>query len=120
MRVGIGVYTTGPSGNPASVLETALALDRAGADVTMFTTSDAVIPPAGERLAHAAVRLPPLPAPLRRPRVETVLHLAHRVLLGRRLARALAEHPVDVLHLFSPALTAGLDGGPPAVVQSWF
>jgi glycosyltransferase involved in cell wall biosynthesis len=118
MRVGVGVLTAGPSGVPTSVVETALALTRAGADVTTFMTPDARLPAAAEALTR--VPLEPLPAPLRKPRVEHGLQLAHRLLLGRRLARALDDHPVDVLHLFSPALAAPLPGGPPTVVQSWF
>jgi glycosyltransferase involved in cell wall biosynthesis len=118
MRVGVGVLTGGPSGLPTSVLETTLALARAGADVTIFMTPEARLPPAAEGIARAV--LEPLPAPLRKPRVEHGLQLAHRLLLGRRLARAVADQPVDVLHLFSPALAALLPHGPPAVVQSWF
>ena len=100
------------------MVETAVALDRAGADVTVFMTPDARLPVAGEALTQA--RLEPLPAPLRNPRIEYSLQLAHRLMLGRRLARALEDNPVDVLHLFSPALAAVLPAGPPAVVQSWF
>jgi glycosyltransferase involved in cell wall biosynthesis len=118
MRVGVGVLTGGPSGLPTGVLETTLALARAGADVTIFMTPEARLPPAAEGIARAV--LEPLPAPLRKPRVEHGLQLAHRLLLGRRLARAVADQPVDVLHLFSPALAALLPHGPPAVVQSWF
>jgi glycosyltransferase involved in cell wall biosynthesis len=118
VRVGVGVLTAGPSGLPTSVLETALGLARAGAEVTIFMTPDARLPPAAEALIRAP--LEPLPAPLRKPRVEHGLQLAHRLLLGRRLARAVADHPVDVLHLFSPALAALLPAEPPAVVQSWF
>ena len=117
MRVGVGVQSAGPSGVQTSVVETALALARAGAEVTAFTTPDARLPPAA---GITPVPLEPLPAPLRNPRVEHGLQLPHRLLLGRRLARAVADHPVDVLHLFSPALAASLPAGPPAVVQSWF
>ena len=118
MRVGVGVLSAGPSGLPVSVLETSLALARAGAEVTTFMTSDARLPAGAEGIT--AVPLRPLPSPLRKPRVEHGLQLPHRLLLGRRLARAVADHPVDVLHLFSPALAAMLPAGPPAVVQSWF
>jgi glycosyltransferase involved in cell wall biosynthesis len=118
MRVGVGVLSAGPSGVPTSVVETALALARAGADVTTFMTPDARLPAAAEAVTQ--VPLEPLPAPLRKPRVEHGLQLAHRLLLGRRLARALDDHPVDALHLFSPALAAPLPDGPPTVVQSWF
>jgi glycosyltransferase involved in cell wall biosynthesis len=118
MRTGVGVLTAGPSGLPASVLETALALASAGAEVTTFTTPDARLPAGADALTQ--VPLEPLPAPLRKPRVEHGLQLPQRLLLGRRLARAVAEHPVDVLHLFSPALAALLPAGPPTVVQSWF
>lgn len=117
MRVGVGVQSAGPSGVQTSVVETALALARAGAEVTTFTTPDARLLPAA---GITRVPLDPLPAPLRNPRVEHGLQLPHRLLLGRRLARAVADHPVDVLHLFSPALAASLPAGPPAVVQSWF
>jgi phosphatidyl-myo-inositol alpha-mannosyltransferase len=118
VQVGVGVFTAGPSGVPTSVLETAQALARAGAEVTIFMTPDARLPPAAETLIRAP--LEPLPASLHKPRVEHGLQLAHRLLLGRRLARAVADHPVDVLHLFSPALAALLPAEPPAVVQSWF
>jgi glycosyltransferase involved in cell wall biosynthesis len=120
LRVGVGVLTAGPSGLPTSVLETARALTRAGADVTTFMTSDARLPPGAQVLERSSARLEPLPAPLRNARVEHALQLPHRLLLSRRLARALADHPVNVLHLFSPALAGMLPGGPPAVVQSWF
>ena len=110
------MLSAGPSGVPTSVAETALALARAGAEVTTFTTPDAHLPQA---MGITRVPLEPLPAPLRNPRVEHGLQLPHRLLLGRRLARAVADHPVDVLHLFSPALAAS-PALPPAVVQSWF
>jgi glycosyltransferase involved in cell wall biosynthesis len=120
MRIGVGVFNSGPSGVPVSVLETALALTRAGADVTTFMTADATLPPAAQVLGPAGVRLAPMPRVLGPPRVQTALHLAHRLLLGRRLGRALDEHPVDVLHLFSPALATMLPQRPPVLVQSWF
>jgi NAD(P)-dependent dehydrogenase (short-subunit alcohol dehydrogenase family) len=118
MRVGVGVLTGGPSGVQTSARETALALARAGAEVTVFMTPDARLP--ADEAALTSVPIRPLPAPLRKPRVAHGLQLPHRLLLGRRLARAVADHPVDVLHLFSPALAAMLPDGPPAVVQSWF
>jgi glycosyltransferase involved in cell wall biosynthesis len=120
MRVGVGVFAGGPSGLPVSVLETALALERAGVEVTTFMTGNVELPPAARALERSAARLEPMPAVLRNPRSEQALQLVHRLMLGRRLARALADHPVDVLHVFSPALAAMLADGPPTVVQSWF
>ena len=118
MRVGVAVYSSGPSGVPVAVLETALALRGAGADVTVFATADARLPAGAGELRVA--RLAPLPDALRNPRVEQALHLPYRLLLGRRVARALADHPVDVLHAFSPGIAPGLPRGLPLVVQSWF
>ena len=120
MRVGVGVYSGGPSGVPVSVLETAAALIAAGADVTMLATADAAVPhgfPGGD---ERVVRLQPLPRALRDPRVEQALHLPHRLMLGRRVARAVEPLDLDVLHVFSPGVAAVLPRGLPLVVQSWF
>jgi glycosyltransferase involved in cell wall biosynthesis len=117
VRVGVGVYSGGPSGLPVSVLETATALHTAGLDVTLFATSDAPQAPA---LADRTVRLAALPRALRDARVEQALQLVQRRALGRRLARALDDAPVDVLHLFSPGIASARSHRVPTVVQSWF
>ena len=118
MRIGVAVYSSGPSGVPVAVLETALALRGAGVQVTVFATHGVQLPAdaAGLRLAP----LEPLPGPLQNPRVEHALHLPHRLMLGRRVASALRAHPVDLLHAFSPGIAALVPRGQPVVVQSWF
>jgi hypothetical protein len=120
VRVGVGVMIAGASGLPAIVLETALGLHSAGVPVTLFMTHDAVLPAHAYALEHSARRLEALPAPLRNSRIEHALQLPHRLLLGRRLAAALADETIDVLHLFSSALAAVVPARLPTVVQSWF
>ncbi len=120
MKIGIGVFTGGPSGIPVSVLQTALALRAAGADLVLFATHEARLPEEAEILRGSIVRIPEVPAPLRSTRTEQALHLLHRRLLGRGLARSLASHPVDVMHLFSPGMAPALATGQCVVVQSWF
>jgi glycosyltransferase involved in cell wall biosynthesis len=120
MRVGVGVFTGGPSGVPVSVLETAMALRESGLEVTLFATSDEFPGARLESLREVTVQLAPLPAALRDPRVEQALHLVQRRALGRRLARALQAAPVDVLHLFSPGIATAATHRVPTVVQSWF
>jgi glycosyltransferase involved in cell wall biosynthesis len=120
VRVGVGVMIAGASGLPAIVLETALGLHSAGVPVTLFMTHDAVLPPHAYALERSARRLEALPAPLRNSRIEHALQLPHRLLLGRRLAAALADETIDVLHLFSSALAAVVPARLPTVVQSWF
>lgn len=120
MRVGVGIFTGGPSGIPVSVMETAQALRRAGTDVVMFATSDAEVPVHSAGLIGQVVRLRPLPRGLRHPRVAHALHLPARLMLGRRLADALRAHPVDVVHAFSPGVAPPLPPKQAVVVQSWF
>jgi glycosyltransferase involved in cell wall biosynthesis len=120
VRVAIGVFTGGPSGVPVSVLETAAALRGAGTSVTLLATTGADVPGDVAGPGLEVVRLDPLPRGLGDPRVEQALHLPHRLLLGRRVARALAQRPFDVLHLFSPGAAAALPASTPVVIQSWF
>jgi glycosyltransferase involved in cell wall biosynthesis len=120
VKVAIGVFTGGPSGVPVSVLETAAGLRAAGTPVTLLATAGADVPAHVTGPGLEIVRLDPLPRRLGDPRVEQALHLPHRLLLGRRVARALAERRFDVLHLFSPGAAAALPASTPVVIQSWF
>jgi glycosyltransferase involved in cell wall biosynthesis len=120
VRVGVGVYSGGPSGVPVSVLETADALRRAGVDVTLFATSDARVPERFAELDDVTVLLAELPRALRNVRIGHALHLVQRRALGRRLARALEGGSIDVLHLFSPGIATASSHRRPTVVQSWF
>jgi glycosyltransferase involved in cell wall biosynthesis len=120
VKVAIGVFTGGPSGVPVSVLETAAALRAAGTPVTLLVTAHAEVPAHLSGPGIDVVRLEPLPRRFDDPRVEQALHLPHRLLLGRRVGRALRDRPSDVLHLFSPGAAATLGASPPVVVQSWF
>ena len=120
MKIGVGVFTGGPSGIPVSVLQTALALRASGAELALFATQEARLPEEAQNLQGSIVRIPEVPAPLRSTRTEQALHLLHRRLLGRGLARSLATDPVDVMHLFSPGMAPALATGQCVVVQSWF
>ena len=120
MKIGIGVFTGGPSGIPVSVLQTALALRAAGADLGLFATQEARVPEEADDLRDSIVRIPEVPAALRSTRTEQALHLLHRRLLGRGLAQSLASDPVDVMHVFSPGMAPALAAGQCVVVQSWF
>jgi glycosyltransferase involved in cell wall biosynthesis len=101
-------------------VDTALALDAAGVEVTLFADARAELPAAAAALRERVVRLDPLPAPMERPRVAESAFLATKLSLSRRFGRALAKHPVDVLHVFSPGTAAIIPRGTPIVVQAWF
>ena len=113
----MGLFRGGPSGNGAIVLESVLGLRASGVDVTMFATHEARVPPVAESLV---TRLAPMPRSLHNPRVQQALQLVRRRLEGQRLARALEDRPVDVVHLFSAGMAPALPERQRTVVQSWF
>jgi glycosyltransferase involved in cell wall biosynthesis len=104
--------------NVASI-DTAMGLASAGAEVTLFVTHGARL----EQEVHDGVRVVEL-RPLRRlnrhPRAGDAVFLATKLALSRRLRDALSEHPVDVVHTFSPGCIALLPKELPAVTQAWF
>jgi glycosyltransferase involved in cell wall biosynthesis len=120
LRVGIGPFAGAPSGLAVATVDTASALVAAGVDVTVFADSAAALPPGAEWLEEHLVRLAPMPEALRKPRVGDAVFLASRLGLSRRWARAVREHPVDVIHAFSPGTAALLPRPTPVVVQAWF
>ena len=120
MRVGIGPFADSPSGMRVATADTAAGLHAAGIDVTMFATSNATISPAIEEAVGRIVRLAPVPRLMRHPRAGDAVFLATKLSLSRRWAEALAEHPVDIAHTFSPGCLALLPRPPAAVTQAWF
>ena len=120
MRVGIGPFAEAPSGLAVATVDTAIALADAGVDITLFADGEAALPARFEPLRDRVVRLPPAPAHMQHPRVEASLFLPAKLGLSRRWARALRDHPVDVVHAFSPGTAAVLPRRAPIVVQAWF
>jgi glycosyltransferase involved in cell wall biosynthesis len=119
MRVGIGPFAESPSGMSVATLDTASGLQAAGVDVTLFVTAHA---DGRARTAGAprVVRLAPVPRLMRHPRAGDAVFLASKLSLSRRWAQALAAHPVDVVHTFSPGCLALLPHPPVALTQAWF
>ncbi len=101
-------------------VDTALGLARVGVDVTLFVTAEAELPARAAGLSDRVVRLEPLPAPMRDLRFADAVFIATKMSLSRRLARALSEHPVDILHSFSPGTLMRIPRPLPAVCQAWF
>jgi glycosyltransferase involved in cell wall biosynthesis len=101
-------------------VDTATALVAAGVDVTLFADAGAQLPPGGEWLEEHLVRLDPMPKATANPRVADAVFLATKIGLSRRWARAMREHPVDVVHAFSPGTASALPRSAAVVVQAWF
>ena len=99
-------------------VDTALGLRALGADVTIFTEPGVPLPERARALAGHTVTLPPPALELPR-RLSAALFLAQKLELGRRWAQALREHPVDVVHAFSPGTAAPLPRDVAVVVQAW-
>ena len=99
-------------------VDTALGLRGLGADVTIFAEPGMELPERARDLAGHTVTLPP-PALEMPPRMSAALFLAQKLELGRRWAQALREHPVDVVHAFSPGSAALLPRDVAVVVQAW-
>jgi glycosyltransferase involved in cell wall biosynthesis len=57
---------------------------------------------------------------MRHPRAGDAVFLATKLSLSRRWAQALEEHPVDLVHTFSPGCLALLPRPPVALTQAWF
>lgn len=120
MRLGIGVFADEPSGLAVATVDTALALDEAGVDVTLFALAGSRLPDRAEAISDRVVRLRPIPRLLRGRVGSTALFLVARLAISRRLAEALKQHPVDALHVLSPGMAALLPRGPHVSVQAWF
>jgi glycosyltransferase involved in cell wall biosynthesis len=120
LRLGIGVYADEPSGLAVATVDTALALHRAGIDVTLFALPESSLPARAAPIADRVVYLAPLPRALRSRAGSTALFLAARMLVSTRLADALQRHPVDAVHVFSPGMAGRLPAGVRASVQAWF
>jgi glycosyltransferase involved in cell wall biosynthesis len=103
-----------------ATMDTAAALQAAGVDVTLFATGHAHLPPHAEDAVARVVRLAPLPKLMRHPRAGDAVFLASKLSLSRRWANALAEHPVELVHTFSPGCLALLPRRPAALTQAWF
>ena len=120
MRLGVGVFADEPSGLAVATVDTALALDGAGVDVTLFAVAGSTLPERAEAISDRVVRLRPIPRLLRGRVGSTALFLVARLATSRRLAEALKEHPVDALHVLSPGMAALVPSGPRVSVQAWF
>jgi glycosyltransferase involved in cell wall biosynthesis len=116
--VGVGIFSDASAGMAIGPIDTALGLHALGAEVTIFAEPAATLPARALHLTDKVVRLPAaaeLP-----PLVRDALFLPAKLALGRRWARALEEHPVDVVHAFSPGTAAPLPKSLPVVVQAWY
>lgn len=120
MRVGIGVFGDEPSGLAVATVDTALALEEAGVDVTLFALAGSTLPARAEAISGQVVWLRPIPRLLRGRAGSTAFFLVTRLAISRRLAEALRHHPVDALHVLSPGMAALLPRGPHVSVQAWF
>ncbi|HEX6754261.1 MAG TPA: glycosyltransferase family 4 protein [Solirubrobacterales bacterium] len=120
MRLGIGVFADEPSGLAVATVDTALALDGVGVDVTLFAVAGSTLPERAEAISDRVVRLRPIPRLLRGRVGSTALFLVARLATSRRLSEALKEHPVDALHVLSPGMAALVPRGPRVSVQAWF
>lgn len=100
-------------------IDTALGLDALGADVTIFAEPGLELP---RRARHLAGRVVALADPVRDlpPRASDALFLPSKLGLGRRWAQAIREHPVDVVHAFSPGTAAPIPTDVAVVVQAWY
>jgi glycosyltransferase involved in cell wall biosynthesis len=115
MRVGLGILSRASPALEIGPVDTALGLHAAGAEVTIFAEPGIELPARARHLADRVVTLAPARADL-----PAALFLARRLELSRRWARALRDHPVDVVHAFSPGAAALLPRAIPAVVQAWY
>jgi glycosyltransferase involved in cell wall biosynthesis len=118
MKVGLGVLSSTSPGMAIGPVDTALGLHALGVDVTIFAEPDAELPERAASLADCVVRLEPTALALP-PRVREAALLASRLAVGRRWARAIRRHPVDVIHAFSPGTSVPLPAELPVVVQAW-
>jgi glycosyltransferase involved in cell wall biosynthesis len=119
MRIGLGIFSSASAGMAIGPVDTALGLDALGADVTIFAEPGLELP---RRARHLAGRVVPLAGPVRQlpPRVSDALFLPSKLGLGRRWADAIRDHPVDVVHAFSPGTAARLPAELTVVVQAWY
>lgn len=118
MRVALGVYADAPSGLAVGTVDTALALDRAGAEVTLFALPESTLPPRAAPLADRVVRLPR--APLQGRLGSTALFLPSRLAASARFGQALQGRSYDAVHAFSPGMAARVPAGFRLSVQAWF
>jgi len=102
-----------------ATVDTALALERTGVDVTLFADGTARLPDRAARLSRPVVRLEPLPALMRRPLVADGLFLPTKLAVARRWRRSV-DASLDVAHSFSPGFAALLPRSLPVTVQAWF
>jgi glycosyltransferase involved in cell wall biosynthesis len=119
MRIGLGIFSSASAGMTIGPVDTALGLDALGADVTIFAEPGLELP---QRARHLAGRVVALAGPVRElpPRLSDALFLPSKLGLGRRWAEAIREHPVDVVHAFSPGTAALLPAEVAVVVQAWY
>jgi glycosyltransferase involved in cell wall biosynthesis len=119
VRIGLGIYSSASAGMAIGPVDTALGLDALGADVTIFAEPGLELP---RRARHLAGRVVPLAGPVRQlpPRMSDALFLASKLGLSRRWADAIGQHPVDVVHSFSPGTAAQLPPEVAVVVQAWY
>lgn len=118
MRVALGVYADEPSGLAVGTIDTALALDAAGVDLTVFALEGSHLPARAETLLDRVVWI-------ERPRLQgrvaqTVGFLPSRMAVSAGLARALRGLDFDVVHVFSPGMASRLPRGVKVSTQAWF
>lgn len=120
MKVGIGPFAAWPSGIPVAVADTARGLRDQGIEVTLFAVAHDRVPPELTGGPGSVARLDPVPRVLRTPRGSDALFLGTRLAISRRWAAALEQHPVDIVHSFSPGCLTLLPREQPGVAQAWF
>jgi len=119
LRVGLGIFSSASAGMAIGPVDTALGLDALGVDVTIFAEPGLALPGRARHLADRLVALAP-PARELPPRARDALFLASKLELGRRWAQAIRDHPLDVVHAFSPGTAALLPSDLTVVVQAWY
>ncbi len=120
MRIGVGIFSNSSPGVEHGTVDTAIGLQAAGVEVTLFAEPEIELPRRAAALRESVTRLQPLSRPLRRPRVRSAAFLATKLAWSRRWADALERRPVDIVHSFSPGSAALLPRTVPVVVQAWF
>ena len=119
MRIGVGIHAPTSAAMEVGTIDLALALAQGGHDVTLFAEHDVELPARAAPLEGRVARLPASRVELSG-RTRDALFLPARLEFSRRWARALAEHPVDVVHAFSGGSAALIPREVAVVIQAWW
>jgi glycosyltransferase involved in cell wall biosynthesis len=118
LRVALGVYADEPSGLAVGTIDTALALDAAGVDLTVFALEGSHLPDRAEGLLDRVVWIerPPLQGRI----ASTAAFLPSKMAASAGLAKAMRGLSFDVVHVFSPGMASRLPRGMKVSAQAWF